>query len=56
MKKNIFKLNILLYSLLSLVIFTACEDDEDDEQGFSFIGLSIKDIRKIINSFILEVH
>ena len=28
MKKNIFKLNILLYSLLSLVIFTACEDDE----------------------------
>ncbi|MFL3000458.1 MAG: hypothetical protein ACJZZ9_08580 [Cytophagales bacterium] len=28
MKKNIFKLNILLYSLLSLVIFTACEDDD----------------------------
>ena len=27
-KKNIFKLNILLYSLLSLVIFTACEDDD----------------------------
>ena len=28
MKKNIFKLNILLYSLLSLIIFTACEDDD----------------------------
>ena len=28
MKKNIFKLNILFYSLLSLVIFTACEDDD----------------------------
>ena len=28
MKKNIFKLNILIYSLLSLVIFTACEDDD----------------------------
>ena len=28
MKKNIFKLNIFLYSLLSLVIFTACEDDD----------------------------
>ena len=28
MKKNMFKLNILLYSLLSLVIFTACEDDD----------------------------
>lgn len=28
MKNNIFKLNILLYSLLSLVIFTACEDDD----------------------------
>ena len=28
MKKNIFKLNILLYSLLSLVIFTGCEDDD----------------------------
>ncbi len=28
MKKTIFKLNILLYSLLSLVIFTACEDDD----------------------------
>ena len=28
MKKNIFKLNILLYSLLSLVIFTSCEDDD----------------------------
>ena len=28
MKKNIFKLNILLYSLLSLVIFTECEDDD----------------------------
>ena len=28
MKKKIFKLNILLYSLLSLVIFTACEDDD----------------------------
>ena len=28
MKKNIFKLNIILYSLLSLVIFTACEDDD----------------------------
>lgn len=28
MKKNIFKLDILLYSLLSLVIFTACEDDD----------------------------
>ncbi len=28
MKKNIFKLKILLYSLLSLVIFTSCEDDD----------------------------
>ncbi len=28
MKKNIFKLSILFYSLLSLVIFTACEDDD----------------------------
>ena len=28
MKKNIFKLNILLYSLLYLVIFTSCEDDD----------------------------
>ena len=28
MKKNIFKLNIPLYSLISLVIFTACEDDD----------------------------
>ncbi len=28
MKKNIFKINILLYFLLSLVIFTSCEDDD----------------------------